>query len=132
MAIKAGKVLRTATAAAKKFHLKQFTAAQSASLTMPPSLETPAVIPSSGVGTFLGIPNLPRSNTDILISKYIKLYQNRLTKKGEFSEKNLSKILTGDIGINETTKLLDGCKTFGESSAVSTNVRSLVKSRKKK
>ncbi|ESQ35048.1 hypothetical protein EUTSA_v10009138mg [Eutrema salsugineum] len=113
MAIKAGKVLRTATAAARKFQHKQFSAANSASTVTPP------VTPCSGVGTFLGIPELPRSNTDLLISKYIRLYQNRLTKKGEFTEEKLTTMLSGNVGISETIKLLEGRKTGGDFSSKS-------------
>ncbi|EOA37198.1 hypothetical protein CARUB_v10010655mg [Capsella rubella] len=117
MAIKAGKVLRTATAAARKFQQKQFSATSSASTT------TPNVSPSSGVGTFLGFPKLPRSESDLLISKYIRLYQGRLTKKGDFTEEKLTKMLSGEdkIGIGETMKLLEGRKTGFESSKTPNN-----------
>ncbi|VVA91660.1 unnamed protein product [Arabis nemorensis] len=128
MAIKGGKVLRTATAAARRFQQKQFSATSSASLLTPP------VTPSSGVGTFLGIPKLIRSEADLLISKYIKLSQNRLTKKGAFSEEKLKTMLSGGnevVGIHETMKLLDG-KTAGEFSKIPHNVRSISKSKKKK
>ncbi|CAH2037149.1 unnamed protein product, partial [Thlaspi arvense] len=126
MAIKAGKVLRTATAAARKLQHKQFSAAQSASPATAP------VTPSSGVGTFLGIPELPRSNVDILISKYIRLAQNRLTKKGEFTEEKLTTMLSGTVGINETVQLLEGRKTGGAFSTKSPNVLSIAKPKKKK
>ncbi|CAN8292846.1 unnamed protein product [Cochlearia groenlandica] len=133
MSIKAGKVLRTATAAARKFQSKQFSAAPSPSPITPPSFHaSPVVSPASGVGTFLGIPMIPRCDTDLLISKYIRLSQNRLTKKGDFTEEKLKKLLCGDIGINETVKVLEGRKTGGDFSANSNNIRSIAKSRKKK
>ncbi|XP_010497782.1 PREDICTED: uncharacterized protein LOC104775382 [Camelina sativa] len=114
MAIKAGRVLRTATAVAKKVHQKQFSAASSASTT-----PTPPVSSSSGVGSFLGILKEPRSESDLLISQYIRLCQGRLTtKKGDFTEEKLTKLLAGEdkIGIGETMNLLEGRKTGIESS----------------
>lgn len=78
MAIKGGTVMRTATAAARKFLHKQI------SDTPPASLLTPPVSASSGVGTFLGIPKLPRSEADLLISKYIRLSQVNLKTKRMF------------------------------------------------
>ncbi|KAL1224102.1 hypothetical protein V5N11_031246 [Cardamine amara subsp. amara] len=111
MAIKAGKVLRTATAAARKFQGKQFSGTPLEFQNASP------VSHSSGVGTFLGIPKPSGSETDLLISKFIRLYQTRVAKKGDFTEKNVKKMLSGKdtIGINETSKLLEG-KTMGESS----------------
>ncbi|CAH8252635.1 unnamed protein product [Arabidopsis lyrata] len=115
MAIKAGKVLRTATAAARKFQQKQFSATSSA-----------PVSPSSGVGSFLGIPKIRRSESDLLISKYIRLAQGRLTKKGDFTEEKLTKMLSGEdrVGIGETMKLLEGRKTGVESSKKTNTARS--------
>lgn len=72
MAIKAGKVFRTASAASKKFLAAQ-PAPQAVSSMVPATLR--GVTPSSAVGAFLGIVEVPRSNTDMLISKYIRLSQ---------------------------------------------------------
>ncbi|KAJ0257239.1 hypothetical protein HA466_0081410 [Hirschfeldia incana] len=125
MAIKAGKVLRTASAVSRKILASQ-----------PP---TPAVSPrgvtsSSPVGAFLGIVEAPRSTTDMLISKYIRLSQNRLTKKGDFTEEKLMTMLSGNVGISETVKLLDGRKTSADfSSSKSTSILpSIAKPKKKK
>jgi len=78
MAIKAGKVLRTATAAARKFQQKQFSASSSA---FP---EPPPVSPSSGVGAFLGIPKIIRSESDLLVSKYIRIAQVTYNLSSDF------------------------------------------------
>jgi hypothetical protein len=100
-------VLRTATAAARKFQQKQFSASSSA---FP---EPPPVSPSSGVGAFLGIPKIIRSESDLLVSKYIRIAQGRLTKKGDYTEEKLKKMLSGEdrVGIGETMKLLEGRNT---------------------
>ncbi|CAF2083718.1 hypothetical protein HID58_021760 [Brassica napus] len=125
MAIKAGKVLRTASAASRKF----LAAAHPA----PSAVSPPGVTSSSAVGAFLGIIEVPRSTTDMLISKYIRLSQNRLTKKGDFTEEKLMTMLSGNVGISETVKLLDGRKTSADfSSPKSTNVPSIAKPKKKK
>ncbi|KAF8045508.1 hypothetical protein N665_4783s0004 [Sinapis alba] len=129
MAIKAGKVLRTASAASKKF-LAAHPAPPAASSLAP---ATPrGVTSSSAVGAFLGILDVPRSSTDMLISKYIRLSQNRLTKKGDFTEEKLMTMLSGNVGISETVKLLDGRKTSADfSSPKSTNIPSIAKPKKK-
>ncbi|CAN6879620.1 unnamed protein product [Brassica oleracea] len=125
MAIKAGKVLRTASAASRKF----LAAAHPA----PSAVSPPGVTSSSAVGAFLGIIEVPRSTTDMLISKYIRLSQNRLTKKGDFTEEKLMTMLSGNVGISETVKLLDGRKTSADfSSPKSTNIPSIAKPKKKK
>ncbi|KAG2242837.1 hypothetical protein Bca52824_095313 [Brassica carinata] len=111
MAIKAGKVLRTASAASRKF----LAAAHPA----PSAVSPPGVTSSSAVGAFLGIIEVPRSTTDMLISKYIRLSQNRLTKKGDFTEEKLMTMLSGNVGISETVKLLDGRKTSADFSSPS-------------
>ncbi|RID57890.1 hypothetical protein BRARA_F01232 [Brassica rapa] len=125
MAIKAGKVLRTASAASRKV----LAAAHPA----PSAVSPPGVTSSSAVGAFLGIIEVPRSTTDMLISKYIRLSQNRLTKKGDFTEEKLMTMLSGNVGISETVKLLDGRKTSADfSSPKSTNIPSIAKPKKKK
>ncbi|CAN7021223.1 unnamed protein product [Brassica rapa subsp. trilocularis] len=125
MAIKAGKVLRTASAASRKF--------LAAAHPSPSAVSPPGVTSSSAVGAFLGIIEVPRSTTDMLISKYIRLSQNRLTKKGDFTEEKLMTMLSGNVGISETVKLLDGRKTSADfSSPKSTNVPSIAKPKKKK
>ncbi|KAF3532336.1 hypothetical protein DY000_02040237 [Brassica cretica] len=125
MAIKAGKVLRTASAASRKF----LAAAHPA----PSAVSPPGVNSSSAVGAFLGIIEVPRSTTDMLISKYIRLSQNRLTKKGDFTEEKLMTMLSGNVGISETVKLLDGRKTSADfSSPKSTNIPSIANPKKKK
>ncbi|CAF1926418.1 hypothetical protein HID58_065148 [Brassica napus] len=125
MAIKAGKVLRTASAASRKF----LAAAHPA----PSAVSPPGVTSSSAVGAFLGIMEVPRSTTDMLISKYIRLSQNRLTKKGDFTEEKLMTMLSGNVGISETVKLLDGRKTSADfSSPKSTNIPSIANPKKKK
>ncbi|KFK43933.1 hypothetical protein AALP_AA1G193400 [Arabis alpina] len=124
MTIKGGKVLRTATAAARRFQQKQFSATSSASLATPP------VTPTSGVGTFLGIPKLIRSEADLLISKYVRISQKRLTKKGAYSEEKLRAMFSGGndvVGIHETMKFLDG-KIPGDFTNKPHNVRSIAKS----
>ncbi|CAG7869183.1 uncharacterized protein LOC103872536 [Brassica rapa] len=124
MAIKAGKVLRTASAASRKL-----LAAHPA----PSAVSPPGVTSSSAVGAFLGIIEVPRSTTDMLISKYIRLSQNRLTKKGDFTEEKLMTMLSGNVGISETVKLLDGRKTSADfSSPKSTNIPSMANPKKKK
>ncbi|KAJ4916040.1 Uncharacterized protein Rs2_01590 [Raphanus sativus] len=127
MAIKAGKVLRTASAASRKILASQ---------PAPPavsSLAPAGVTSSSPVGAFLGIVDAPRSTTDMLISKYIRLSQNRLTKKGDFTEEKLMTMLSGNVGISETVKLLDGRKTSADfSSPKLTNIPSIAKPKKKK
>ncbi|CAH8381257.1 unnamed protein product [Eruca vesicaria subsp. sativa] len=130
MAIKAGKVLRTASSASRKFLASQPSPPAVSSLDQ----ATPrGVTPSSAVGAFLGIHDVPRSTTDMLISKYIRLSQNRLTKKGDFTEEKLMTMLSGNIGISETVKLLDGRKTSADfSSLKSTNIPSIAKPKKKK
>ncbi|OWM72267.1 upstream activation factor subunit UAF30 [Punica granatum] len=65
---------------------------------------------SSELGKFMGIPEKPRSDTSILISKFIKLHtrQNPGVKKDILCEEKLKSVLEGkdSVGIAEIVKLL--------------------------